>query len=97
MTLGIPLASGREADVFAVDAHRVLRRYRHGGDVTAEAAVMTYLGEHGFPVPRVYAAEDADLVLERLDGPTMVEALRAGDLGPEAAAELLADLHTRLG
>jgi hypothetical protein len=36
-----PLASGRDADVFAIDAGRVLRRYRTGGDVSAEARVMT--------------------------------------------------------
>jgi hypothetical protein len=31
------LASGRDADVFAIDARRVLRRYRSGGDVAVEA------------------------------------------------------------
>jgi tRNA A-37 threonylcarbamoyl transferase component Bud32 len=55
-----PLASGRDADVVAVDAQRVLRRYRHGGD----AAVMAYLAEAGFPVPTVYHVEGADLVME---------------------------------
>ena len=91
-----PLASGRDADVFALDAHRVLRRYRRGGDVGAEAAVMAYLGERGFPVPRVHHAAGADLVMERLDGGTMLRALVAGDIGVPDAARVLADLHSWL-
>lgn len=87
---------GRNADVFALDERRVLRRYRDGGDVAAEAAVMTYLADHQFPVPIVYAAEGSDLVMERLDGPTMLQALVEGVLAVDAAARVLADLHRRL-
>jgi len=87
------LASGRDADVFAIDAGRVLRRYRTGGDVAAEARVMTYVAGFGFPVPAVYEAHGTDLVMERLDGPTMLSALVAGDLALTEAAALLADLH----
>jgi hypothetical protein len=60
-----PVGSGRDADVFAIDARRVLRRYRRGGDVAAEAAVMPYVAGRGFPVPRVYRADGADLVMDR--------------------------------
>jgi tRNA A-37 threonylcarbamoyl transferase component Bud32 len=74
----------------------VLRRYRHGGDVAEEAAVMAYVERHGFPVPRVYEADGADLVMERVDGPTMLRSLLDGDTDPVAGGELLADLHTRL-
>jgi aminoglycoside phosphotransferase (APT) family kinase protein len=91
-----PLASGRDADVFAIDGQRVLRRYRNGGDVAAEATVMAYVAGFGFPVPTVYEAHGADLVMERLDGPTMLSALTDGDLGLTEAATLLADLHRRL-
>jgi aminoglycoside phosphotransferase (APT) family kinase protein len=90
------LASGRSADVFALDEHRVLRRYRAPVDVAAEAAVMTYVAGHGFPVPRVHRAAGRDLVMERLHGPTMLQAAVRGALGPVAAARLLADLHHRL-
>lgn len=90
------LATGRDADVFALDAQRVLRRYRDEGDVSAEAAVMAYVGGLGFPVPRVYSAGGGDLVLERLTGPTMLEALGAGEITAVAAADLLARLHARL-
>jgi aminoglycoside phosphotransferase (APT) family kinase protein len=92
----VPLASGRDADVFAIDARRVLRRYRAGGNVAVEAAVMVYVAGFGYPVPVVYEAHGADLVMERLDGRTMLHALMAGDLGIADAATLLADLHRRL-
>ena len=96
MTSPVPLASGRDADVFAIGTARVLRRYRDGGDVAGEAAVMAYVGGLGYPVPNVYAAAGPDLVMERLYGPTMVDALVDGSVGIETAAQVLADLHVHL-
>ncbi|WP_426507675.1 phosphotransferase [Dactylosporangium sp. McL0621] len=90
------LASGRDADVYALDERRVLRRYRRGGDVTAEAVIMRYVSDHGYPVPRVYEAEGADLVMERLEGPTMLQALDEGTLDLHSGATVLADLLERL-
>jgi aminoglycoside phosphotransferase (APT) family kinase protein len=90
------LASGRDADVYALDERRVLRRYRLGGDVTAEAAVMRYVADHGYPVPRVYEATGADLILERLEGPTMLQALADGSLDLRDGGTVLADLLERL-
>jgi hypothetical protein len=49
-----PFAAGREADVFALDDGRVLRRYRTGADATGEAEVMAYAAGLGFPVPEVF-------------------------------------------
>lgn len=90
------LGRGRDADVYALDDRRVLRRYRRGGDVGPEAAVMAHVAGHGYPVPRVYEADGADLVLERLDGTTMLSAFVAEDLDLAAGARILADLHHRL-
>jgi aminoglycoside phosphotransferase (APT) family kinase protein len=90
------LASGRDADVFAIAESRVLRRYRDGTDATAEAAVMRYLADQGFPVPAVHEAHGADLVMERLPGPTMLHALATGAIGLPEAAAVLVDLHDRL-
>lgn len=87
-----PFASGRDADVYALDENLVLRRYRTGGDVSREAELMRYVGQHGYPVPVVHAAEGPDLVMQRLDGPTL---LAAGVPLPEID-QLLADLHERL-
>jgi aminoglycoside phosphotransferase (APT) family kinase protein len=92
----VPIASGRDADVFALDEHRVLRRYRKGGDVAREAAVMAHLAEAGYPVPAVYRASGTDLVMERIDGQTMLQALADGVAGTEEAAAVLAQLHQRL-
>lgn len=96
LNLTTPLASGRDADVYALDAGRVLRRYRTGGDVAAEAAVMAHVAALGFPVPVVHEASGPDLVLERLDGPTLLHALVAGEVDEGAAGRCLADLHARL-
>lgn len=96
VTSPAPLASGRDADVFALDALRVLRRYRRGGEVAAEAAVMGYVAELGFPVPTVYEADGADLVMERIDGPTLLQALVAGRLDAGQGGVLLAGLHRQL-
>jgi tRNA A-37 threonylcarbamoyl transferase component Bud32 len=92
----MPFAAGREADVFALDDGRVLRRYRDGGDATREAGVMGYVREWGYPVPEVYSADGAEIVMERLDGPTMAQALVAGTFSIGAAATMLADLLGRL-
>lgn len=88
-----PLASGRDADVYAIDERRVLRRYRAGGDVAAEAKVMAYVADLGFPVPAVYEAHGTDLIMERIHGRTMLSALIAGELDAVEAAHCLADLH----
>ncbi|GAA2697890.1 MULTISPECIES: phosphotransferase [Actinosynnema] len=90
------LAAGRDADVYALDANRVLRRYRRGGDAAVEAAVMGHVARHAFPVPEVFQAKGPNLVMERLSGRTLQAALRAGDAEPGLAGRLLADLHARL-
>jgi len=63
------LAAGREAEVYALDDRRVLRRYRRDADVTGEADATRYLAGLGYPVPAVHEAAGRDMVLERLDGP----------------------------
>lgn len=93
---GEPFAAGREADVFLLDDGRVLRRYRYATDTTDEAALLAYVGGHGYPVPAVYAARGSDMVMERLDGPTMAQAALAGRLSMADAAVMLADLLRRL-
>ena len=102
MHIGHLLGSGRTADVYAFGDSWVLRRYRDGTDATPELAVMSYLSATGYPVPRigplVGPALPTDLVLQRLTGPTMAEALLGGALtateGGEMLAGLLHELHT---
>src|SRR3954447_3242771 len=80
------IARGRDADVFALDADTVLRRYRAGGDTAREAAVLRHVAEHRYPAPRVYQAEGPDLVLERVGGPTLLAALASGEVAIRAGA-----------
>jgi tRNA A-37 threonylcarbamoyl transferase component Bud32 len=91
-TSGEPFAAGREADVFALDQRRVLRRYRTGADATGEAKVMAYVRGFGYPVPEIFAANGTDLVMERLDGPTLAQALLSGQLAIDDGAAMLARL-----
>jgi aminoglycoside phosphotransferase (APT) family kinase protein len=90
------LAAGATADVFALDDLHVLRRYRSGTDATAEVHLLRHAVAHGFPAPAVYEASGPDVVLERLHGPTLLQALAAGEVSLSDAAGILHDLHTRL-
>jgi aminoglycoside phosphotransferase (APT) family kinase protein len=97
MRTGRLLGSGRSADVYEIDEAWVLRRDRAGwGDATAEAAVMQHLRSHGYPVPGVRAATRGDLVMERLSGPTMLEAFGQGLLSAQEAGLTLARLLRKL-
>ncbi|WP_307055999.1 phosphotransferase [Streptomyces achromogenes] len=88
------LGSGRTADVYEIDEDWVLRRDREGwGDAVAEAAVMAHVRAHGYPAPAVRPpVSRVDLIMERLDGPTMLQALTAGALDAGEAGEMLARL-----
>ena len=91
------IARGRDADVFDAGPGRVLRRFRdEGKSVEREAQVMVHAREHGVPVPEVFDAVGPDLVMERVDGPTMATALarRPWELGFHA--RLLAEVHRRV-
>ena len=57
---------------------------------------MRHVAGNGYPVPRVHEAKGADLVLERVHGPTLLDALVCGEVAVRAGAEILVDLHVRL-
>jgi aminoglycoside phosphotransferase (APT) family kinase protein len=87
------LASGRDSDVFEYDDGLVLRRYRDGRSAESEATIMRRLGELGYPVPSVHDSGGPDIVMARVAGPTLAEAVRTGVLTLDAAARSLAGLH----
>jgi len=89
------LAAGRASEILDLGEGRVLRRFKGGGNPAREAAIMEHARGHGFPVPRVLEVLDDALVLERIDGPTMLTSLRRPWLLPHAA-QTLAELHARL-
>ncbi|MFF7215425.1 phosphotransferase [Streptomyces sp. NPDC008238] len=90
------IGAGRDADVFALDAARVLRRNRHGGSAQEEARVMAHLAGVGFAVPRVHDADGTDLVMDRLTGPTMAQDLARRPWRARAHGRLLAGLQASL-
>ncbi|MGW2723761.1 phosphotransferase [Streptomyces sp. NPDC001492] len=99
MATGRLLGTGRVNDVYELDAAWVLRRNREGwGDALAEGAVMEHVRAHGYPVPRVRLSDSTptELVMERLSGPTMLDACLTGSLGAEEAGATLAELLRRL-
>jgi aminoglycoside phosphotransferase (APT) family kinase protein len=95
--LGPILARGRAADVYAFGDGHVLRRYRSDHDTAHEAAVMDHVRRHGYPAPEVVEASGRDLVMERLEGDTMLSDLarRPWRLRSQARtlARLLKGLH----
>ncbi|MBT0993855.1 phosphotransferase [Cellulomonas sp. DKR-3] len=90
------LTSGSRADVYVLDDDTVLRRYRDGQDAAREVEILRHVVAQGFPAPAVYAAQGPDLVMERLHGPTLLQALAAGEVGLAEGAQLLVDLHDQL-
>ena len=99
MDSGSPIATGRDADIFAAGPGRVLRRSRKGSSQEREAMVMEYVLAHGYPAPKVFEVSDdgLDMVMERVDGPTMLDDLGDHPWRLRRYAVLLADLHTQLG
>lgn len=61
--------------------------------------MIAHVRAHGYPAPEVYEVSDdgRDMVMERVDGPTMLDDLGDHPWRVRRHALLLADLHTRLG
>jgi aminoglycoside phosphotransferase (APT) family kinase protein len=90
------LASGRDSDIFEHGPGRVLRRARDGRSLEAEAETMRHLFRCGYPVPRVWEASGPDLVMDRIEGPTMLEVLGKQPWTFVRHAATLAALHELL-
>ena len=92
------LASGRDSEIFEYAPGLVLRRSRQRRSLEREAKVMRYLSEHGYPAPGVgeLSPDGADLVMDRIDGPTMLEVMMRRPWTVRRHAKTLAGLHQRL-
>jgi tRNA A-37 threonylcarbamoyl transferase component Bud32 len=91
---GPRIAEGRDSEIYAHGPGKVLRVARNQRSLVIEADVMSYVRLHGYPAPEVYEAGDGYLVMERVDGPTMLEDAVPFRIGRNA--ELLASLHEQL-
>jgi streptomycin 6-kinase len=91
-----PIASGRASEILDLGGGRVLRRFKAGGSPEREALAMRHALAAGYPVPEVLEVRPDALVLERIEGRTMLQTLllRPWTLPRQAAA--LATLHLRL-
>ncbi len=57
---------------------------------------MRHLRERGAPVPEVFSASGTDIVMERLEGPTMLEILKTKPWRAASIGRDLNALHTRV-
>lgn len=92
------LAQGRDCDIFDLGDGTILRRSRKLYDQTLEAKVIAYAAEHGYPVPQVHELRDdgQDLVMEKVEGPTLLQAIERKPWRIGAYGRLLGDLHVQL-
>lgn len=96
------LASGRAADVYDLGDGRVLRRYRQpNANIAYEMRVMRFVAEQGISVPEVYdlGAEhlpDQDIVMERIEGITMLDDFEARPWKLFSHVRLLARLQREI-
>ncbi|NND75207.1 MAG: phosphotransferase [Ilumatobacter sp.] len=92
------LASGRAADVYDIGDGRVVRRYRERRHRPRhEERVMRHVAAHDVAVPAVHDLgpghdPETDIVMDRVDGPTMLEDLERRPWMLVAHARLLARL-----
>lgn len=98
MEPGPLLASGRDADIFDLGDGRVLRRTKSGRSIEREARIMRHVVEHGYPAPAVHEvrADGAEIVMDRIDGPLMMDPMTKRPWSMPRLASTLADLHDQL-
>jgi aminoglycoside phosphotransferase (APT) family kinase protein len=98
MEIGPLIASGRDGDIFEFGPNLVLRKTRDGRSIEQEAHTIEYMAAHGYPVPRIeeVRAGGTEIVMERLVGPVMMDAMIKGPRPMLANVKLLADLHDQL-
>ena len=90
------IAQGRAADIFDLEDGWLLKRHRDGPLAEHEAAVTDYAHGCGYPVPAVRDATATDLVIERLEGRTMMAEIARRPWRLGAYGRILGELHRRL-
>jgi len=95
--------TGRAAIVYDIGNGRVLRRYRSvegrdrdPHDLVREADAMRWVRRHGVAVPEVFDVDGSDLVMERIEGRSLLDGLATKPHRLPAAGRVLADFHRQL-
>jgi aminoglycoside phosphotransferase (APT) family kinase protein len=96
MQVGSMIASGRDCFIFAAGAGKVVRRARDGRSLEREASIMRHARRNGFPAPEVFDADGTDILMERVDGPNMVQDACRRPWRLRSHARLLAELLQQL-
>ncbi len=94
--IGPKIAEGRDSEIFEHGLGKVLRVARDGRSLEAEAEIMRYVRSRDYPCPEVHDAGDGYLVMDRLEGPTMMDVVSRPPFPLRRSGHLLADLHQRL-
>lgn len=94
--IGPKIAEGRDSEIFDHGPGKVLRRARDGRSLAAEAEIMRYVRSRGYPCPEVHDAGDGYLVMDRLQGPTMMDVVGRPPFPLRRSGHLLAELHHQL-
>lgn len=102
MTPGARIGEGDQAEIFALDAARVVKLFRASyprSAVLAEAHKTEVMWTAGYPAPRVFEVVEHEgrhgLVIERLDGPTLLERV-VRDPGDTGLLDAFTSLQLRL-
>lgn len=103
MVQGALLARGRTAGIYAWGRDRVLKLFREAyppENAENEAMTMRLVRAAGLPVPAVHGITNVEgrqgIVMERIPGPTMLEAMMKQPWMLRRHARTLAELHVRL-
>ncbi len=96
--VGKLIASGRDGAIYEYGEGLVLRRARDGRSLAGEARILEHVYAAGLPVPEVHdlRAGDTELVMERIHGPTMVQAFTRAPWRVGRHTRVLADLHRQV-
>ncbi|HCB34565.1 MAG TPA: hypothetical protein DEP66_04275 [Acidimicrobiaceae bacterium] len=94
---GAVIGLGRDSEVRTY-GDNVIRISTRDADLGHEAEAMAHVAAHGFPAPAlVDQPTSSSIVMERLDGPTMLEDMTAKPWLAPRHARKLAALHHELG
>jgi aminoglycoside phosphotransferase (APT) family kinase protein len=98
MEAGRQIARGRDGAIYEFGPDKVLRRTFDGRSLEREARVMRFVAEQGYPVPAVHElrAGGTELVMDRIAGPLMMDAIVKQPWTVTHHANVLADLHDTL-
>jgi aminoglycoside phosphotransferase (APT) family kinase protein len=91
--VGEVIAAGRDTEIVDHGPGLVLRRPMVPRPMHREAAVMQWVHDQGYPCPTVHEVLDDGLVMDRIDGVSMLDDIVGHPHRMRRHATLMADLH----